>query len=429
MLPTPEKIQIILPIASFICLALGFYKNIYGVVGYFIIMASRMGLLFPELGAIRIELVAAVIVFISMFLKGDAIARIVHQKEYIHNCIILLTLIGLLSMLQAVNIQKSWEFGYLEYLKVFLFYLMLIGSIRTAHDLKIIIWAFVLITVWIAYEPVANYFSGVFIDYDYGPVALGRVGFAAGHVALANTLCQALPIAYFGIKYQSGKVSKTVLISALIFIVVGVVLSKSRGGFIGLVAVALGVIYFSKEKLKTTLLIALIFALSVPLFGEDYLQRISTITHGIHGGRSSSDRYIGLVNGFEMFMKRPLLGVGIGCYAEARRLYFNYYFYAHNLYGELLGELGLASLAWFAWIYLTLKKSQLMKKMLDPLDDKGKFYHDILCGIQLSIALRLVLGNFTHGWYIWFWFMMAALVVGIENILVAQNNKQVEVQQ
>ena len=48
----------------------------------------------------------------------------------------------------------------------------------------------------------------------------------------------------------------------------------------------------------------------------------------------------------------------------------------------------------------------------------------MLTGVQFSIILRLIIGNFTHGWYIWFWFLMAALCVSIENILSKESSTE-----
>lgn len=421
MLPSNESIQIILPIASFIFLAMGFYKNIYGVIGYFIIMASRLGLLYPELGEIRIELIAALIVFSSFLTKTDSLSEIIHEKNIIHKLLIALTIVCFLSMLFAVNIPVSWELGFLEYIKVLLFYLMIIASIKTVSDLKIFTWAFILITVWIAYEPLYNYFSGNYIDHGYGAVAIGSVGAAEGHVALANTLSQAIPITFFWYKYQNTNLQKFLLIIIAGTLAAGVILTKSRGGFIALIAVGMGLIYFSENRRKAILITIVMIIISLPFVGGDYLERISTIGHGIYGSRSSSDRYLGLVNGIDMMVKRPVLGVGIGCYAQARSMYFNYYFYSHNLYGELFGELGIASVVWFLWIYHIFKRSNSIKR---EIISKGynNIYAVLLTGIQIGLFTRLVIGNFTHSAFIWFWFVMAALVVSIDNLVPKQKD-------
>ncbi len=421
MLPDPESIQVILPIASFMFLALGFYNNIYGVIGYFIIMASRMGLLFPELGAIRIELIAAFIVFFSFLTKPDPLSKIIHEKNFVHILLIGLTIVSFLSMLQSVDISVSWKLGYLEYIKAFLFYLMIIGSIRTLDDLKIFVWGFILITFWIAYEPLYNYYSGNYIIESYGAVAIGSVGFAEGHVALANTLCQAIPIAYFWSQTQTNKTLKIISLIALGFIIVGVIASKSRGGFIGLIAITIGIIYFSENRKKAILIAFAIFILSLQFISSDYWDHIGTIRHGIQGSRSSSDRYLGLVNGIDMMIKRPILGVGIGCYAEARSRFFGYSFYSHNLYGELFGELGLSSVIWFLWIYHIFKRSNYLKNIINVNYGKN-FCTYLLNGVQIGLFVRLVIGNFTHSAFIWFWFVMAALVVTMDNLISKQTD-------
>lgn len=414
MLPSHETIKIIIPIVSFTFLVLGFHRNIFGVIGYFIIMATRLGLVYPEMGELRIELIAALVVFISFLTKPDTFSRIVHERNVIHLFLIALTLVSFLSMLFAVNVSISWELGYLEYLKVFLFYLMIVGSIKTVNDLKIFTWAFIFITVWISYEPLYNYFSGNANVQSYGNVAIGSVGDAVGHVALANTLSQAVPLTYYWFKFQNNKLIKILLLIILAYIITGVVFSMSRGGFIALVAVAMGIIYLAENRKTAILVASLIFILSLLFVGGDYWEHMSTISHGIHGSRSSSDRYLGLINGIEMMIKRPLLGVGIGCYAEARSIYFNYNFYAHNLYGELLGELGMASMIWFLWIYHILKRSNHLKKVANT--THNNMYTNLLSSVQVALFMRLVIGNFTHSAFIWFWFVMAAMVIAIENL-------------
>ena len=207
------------------------------------------------------------------------------------------------------------------------------------------------------------------------------------------------------------------MLSLICFMMVGVIFTKSRGGFIGFVAIGLGLIFFSKNRVATFLVMMIAFLVLAVLAGPEYLTHMSTITDGIHGSRSSEDRYIGLRNGIEMMIKRPILGVGIGCYAVARRQYFNYYFYSHNLYGELFGELGLASLAWFYWIYAVFKKTRKLKQGINPDNDKVKLYYNILTGVQLGLFLRLVLGSFSHSAFIWFWFLMAGLTLNMEELV------------
>jgi hypothetical protein len=116
--------------------------------------------------------------------------------------------------------------------------------------------------------------------------------------------------------------------------------------------------------------------------------------------------------------KRPIMGVGIGSYPRARKLYFGYFFWSHNLYGELFGELGLSSFFWFYWIYLVFKKILSLKRKLIEFDDEEtKYIKNTLTGVQLGIIFRIIIGNFTHCAFIWFWFFMAAIVVSVDIII------------
>lgn len=426
MLPSAESIQIILPVAAVLGLLLTFKRTIYGVIAYFIILNAKLGDMYPALGAIRFELVAAVIVLLSIILAGKGLANILPGSNSLNKPFWILFAVGMLSVPQAIDVSVSWENGGYNLLKLALFYVMVLCSINDSGDVKMMLWAFVLITGWMAYDTVSNYFQGVVSTHGYGTVATGRFGAAAGHVALANTLNQSIPLTYYLTHSTKDQKAKIVLYGMLGLAIVAIVLSKSRGGFVGLMVTVMGIAYLSKRRAKTFVLVVPLFFTALALAGQEYLSHISTISEGVHGSRSTSDRYLGLVNGISMMIKRPILGVGIGCYAEARRQYFNYYFYAHNLYGELFGELGLASSAWFLWIYAVFKKSKELKRRIDADPNSQRLLYNVLCGIQLGLVVRLVIGNFSHCAFIWFWFLMASLVVAVENIMTKESKVQME---
>ncbi|MGD9489374.1 MAG: O-antigen ligase family protein [Calditrichaceae bacterium] len=373
--------------------------------------------MYPELGDLRIELIAAIVVFISIAFSEKGFANILTNQNSISRYLWLFFLVGMLSVPQALDVAASWQEGGYELLKMVLFYIMIVSSVQGNEDLKKLVWTFVLMTVWIGYEPVVNYLTGVVIEEDYGAVAIGRFGAAAGHVALANTLNQGIPLIYFSLLYEKRSTRRFILWAALAFVIIGVIVSKSRGGFLGFLAIGAGIIYFTENRGRAIFYFVVVFFVTLPLAGGEYIDHIMSILDGIHGSRSSSDRFLGLINGIDMLFKRPLLGVGIGCFAEARSYYFSYRFESHNLYGELIGELGLSSIVWFIWMYWIFKRASLLKSLLNTENDNHNFYFNMLNGVQLGLFVRLFLGNFTHGSLIWFWFFMAALVSSIDNLI------------
>jgi hypothetical protein len=417
MLPSAESIQIIIPASTVILLVLSIKRPVYGVIAYFIVLNAKIGDMYPVLGAIRFELLTAIFVMGRIVLAGRGLLDVLPRVSRVNSWLWILFFTGMASVAFSLFPAVSWSEGGYFLLKMTVFYVMIVSAVRTSGDLVKFLWAFILVTAWIAYEPVVNYLSGNVDEQLYGAVAFGRFGAATGHVALANTLNQVMPVLVFFAFRNSKGLVKAVSVALLALLVFGVYASKSRGGFLGLMATAAGVVYFSRDRMKAALIAGAFAFVFLGVAAADYLSHMSTITEGVSSSRTIADRYLGLVNGISMMIKRPILGVGIGCYAEARRYYFHYYFYAHNLYGELLGELGLASLAWFTFIYMVYRGASALKRVLNPAWAYDTVYIDILNAIQLSLVVRLLVGNFTHGSLIWFWFLAAALVVVVRNVL------------
>lgn len=413
---------------SCIFLALSLKRSIFGVIAYFIILNAKLGDMYPILGAIRFEFVAAVIVLLSIFLQAHGLQNILPSKNSLNRALWIYFGLGMLSVPLAVDATASWNNGGYTLFKLILFYVMVVASVHDRDDLTKLIWGMILVTGWIAYEPLYNYITGQVVESGYGDIAYGRFGVATGHVALANTLAQAVPVTYYWAISQKSRALKIAAFFFILVLVVGVIISKSRGGFVALAAVAAGVTYLSKDRIRTAAIVAMALVLLLPFAGRDYISRISTIREGVFQSRSTSDRYLGLVHGISMMIKRPVLGVGIGAYAEARRRFFSYNFYSHNLYGELFGELGLASISWFLWIYLIFKRTARLKKKVTGIDPESVKYHNMLCAIQVGLFTRLVIGNFSHCQLIWFWFFMGGLTIGLENIIAMRKEPVIEIE-
>ncbi len=420
MLPPAESIQIILPIVCVLLLVMSLKNPVYGVISYFFVLNAKLGEMYPLLGAIRFELLVAAYVLFRILVSGKGLGNFLPGFNPINKAFWVLFAVGMFSVAFSVNPVVSWNEGGYFLLKITVFYIMIVSTVRSTADLARILWAFILVTAWIAYEPVVNYLSGDVSEQMYGAVAYGRFGAASGHVALANTLNQVIPVLLYFAMTNTKRFVRVTSLMILALLVFGVYASKSRGGFLGLMVTAMGVVYFSRDRLKAGLIAGVFIVFFLTLAASDYLSHMSTIQEGVHASRTTSDRYLGLLNGISMMIKRPVLGVGIGCYAEARRQFFHYYFYAHNLYGELFGELGLASIAWFYLIYLVFRRTGAIKRNLIRGSPRDAFYFNIITAIQLGLFVRLFVGNFTHGSFIWFWFLMAALTVAVQNILLQE---------
>ncbi|HTC48074.1 MAG TPA: O-antigen ligase family protein [Candidatus Aquilonibacter sp.] len=149
-------------------------------------------------------------------------------------------------------------------------------------------------------------------------------------------------------------------------IMVGTIfLSGSRGGMLAIVAelvILSALLVKQKRGMRTAIgigvFLALVGGMLIWIGGSELSQRIASAGPG-HSELSSDIRKYINRDGFRMFMKRPILGWGLGTfpivYPEFRTFYTNFFVNeAHNDYLQLLIEMGLLGFATMLWFVVTL---------------------------------------------------------------------------
>jgi O-antigen ligase len=137
---------------------------------------------------------------------------------------------------------------------------------------------------------------------------------------LALGCVTALPLAYHGLERMSG--ARRWLSGALAALLMSaIVVSFSRGGFLGLVAVSVYCVAASRHRFKASLTLVLAAVLLVTLApiggrkGRSYFDDLKTITETDQGS-AKSRRYLWRA-ATNMWLANPLLGVGGGNFAFA----------------------------------------------------------------------------------------------------------------
>jgi O-antigen ligase len=164
------------------------------------------------------------------------------------------------------------------------------------------------------------------------------------------------------------------LAAAAAAVMVGTVfLSGSRGGMLAIIAELLILAVLTvkqKRSLRTAIgigvFLTIVFALLVWIGGGELSQRIASV--GLSHSEISTDTRIAINrDGLRMFLKRPVLGWGLGTfpvvYPQFRTFYTNFFVnQAHNDYLQLLVEMGLLGFGTMLWFLLTLY-TRAVKKM------------------------------------------------------------------
>jgi len=395
----------------FLMLGMSLLFPYLGLLGYIIIYFLRVGEVYPALGSIRFELLAGVYVLIRMFIAGTPSAARLWSNPTT-KALAAFIMVVFLSVPFAVSPDVSWEWA-IYYLKRFIFAFMVLAAVDTREKLKGFFWTFSLMTCWVALEPFLGYLGGqAFVAQDVFRIR-GSTGYFDNPNALANTTSQALPLLWGLLLSTRSKITKAFLFALGVFCLVLIVMTGSRGGGLGVAVLGGVLVWQSKNRARAGVLGFCAFLFILAIMGPRYRARHGTTLQLGQSDGSAHSRIMGLQHGFSMLVRRPILGVGIGCYPEARSRWFGWGLWAHNHYGQLMGELGLIGTAVWTWLIISIFRNLSNAKILCS-GAGGRSPPDMLAyanAVQALFIMRLVVGMTVHSLYGEVWYVFAAVAV------------------
>lgn len=224
-----------------------------------------------------------------------------------------------------------------------------------------------------------------------------------------------IPFAFYLFLYEKNAVKKIVYASACTLGVVSIIISFSRGGFVGLLCVGFMIWLYSPRKIVTLLLIG---ALTVGFFqfsGEKYLTEMGTITDTEES--TSKQRIETWKSGWYMFLDNPL-GVGgsnfIVRFQEYQTDFFSRGMWgraAHSVWIQLLSELGVFGvLIYGILLFYNLKDIFWLKKFKSSKDKEISFAYYLSLSFFASIIGYFASGSFISVLYYPHYYYLTAMI-------------------
>ena len=197
---------------------------------------------------------------------------------------------------------------------------------------------------------------------------------------LAALIVATLPIAVIQIQTTESRLWKLFCFGGAIAGLIGLIATQSRGGFVGLIIVAIfasltKVRGFSKKRLAALFIIMGIFFIMQA--GTDYKERISTIFEDVSSLQAGSGRMMVWKRGLVIASDHPILGVGPNCFSSAYGRYLDNGLFkgdlwsgastgawkvAHNSFLQVLVEMGIPGfLIFMAIIIYTFRNFKQLK--------------------------------------------------------------------
>ncbi len=395
----------------------------FGLLLYTIVFYSQIAGRYPVLAPFRVEFViGAILLFIIVF---KIINNEIDLKENNLSYAALVFLLACGITIPFAFVKTRALETYIQLLKFFSIYFMIISCINTEEKQKTFFYLYLSMISLLFIEPFILSLKGEGFRYNNHMMRLyGVTGFFEHPNQLGGIVSANLPFFYYMFLYHKSLYSKITFLILICIAVWVVMLTQSRTAFIGVIAFALFVWLLNKKKIFYLIIFIVSATIAWQFAPEQTKSRFSTLGKSVEVITAKEDTFkgdleLGSVNSrfmllkrsFMIFLKNPLLGVGIGCYPSVSGRRWNSWFPTHCLYTQALSEIGLIGTFAFSFVLFKMFKNiKLSKDLLFANNDKTFHYH-LNSALFMFLAIRLVIGLFGHDLYRNWWWLAAGLSV------------------
>jgi O-antigen ligase len=333
----------------------------------------------------------------QLSLEGTLTAR---PREV--NLLLLFALTALLSMPLALNRGEAWDTFVEPFSKAVLMFLVIVNTVRTMRRLR---WMLLLgVSVGCVLSAVAlnDYRRGNFTVEGYR--VTGSIGNLFGNPNdMAIHLITVIPIVV-AFMFGARGLKKLVYAFCLFLLVGGMMVTFSRGGFLGLAggAVVLAWKLGRRNRFAVLALMLVAVVLMVVLAPGGYSARLLSIfDSSLDPVGSSSARQQLLILAARTALLHPLFGVGMGNFhiISIREAV------THNSYTQVASELGMTALVLYMLFVVTpLRRLKRIERATLESRSASSFYY-LAVGMQASLVAYMIgsfFGAIAYQWYVYY---------------------------
>lgn len=371
----------------------------------------------PFLQPLRLPFLMTVAVGLLWLTKGDKRPL----KDPLIRLYVAFTVLVAASALWAVNTYMVFQSTKILLLYLFTVTVPFVAFVKSAEGLGKFfrVWVVIHVLLVLASLGTAGRGSGSFLEDE-------------NDLALAFNMV--IPYAYF--LFQSPRsrgIKKLLLLAAMVILVVGVVNTNSRGGFLGLVTVLGAAVLLSEHRVRNFAIIAVLSGLVALAVPSTYWTEVETISDKEDSTRTGRLHLWAM--GWEIYKDHPVLGVGASNFSrhvfdyeieaaarEGVNAKSHWGVAAHSLYFTLLPEGGtVGSLLYALMAILVVTRARRAKQLLAQVQARAPAPDMAEMGLISKALLSSLLAYFVCGafisvlYYPHFWFLIG-FIISIERL-------------
>ncbi len=318
-----------------------------------------------------------------------------------------LAFISYLALGNRSNIFMSPFMSYLSFILMFFVTVALVDSVRRLrYSVLAIIGALAIASLYLLREWQRNGFRSGY-----------RAGWVSGDANYfgANAIL-ALALAYFLLRTKLPPWQKIFCLGCTGLTALALVVSASRGAFLGICICALFV--FLRSKRKPQLILGGFVIAGLLLISPN--SPIQRILHPEYGDRASTEAHKELFfAGLKVFARHPITGVGLGMFKETMDQMGLFQsrggYIAHDVYVEYAAEMGILGILLFLGIVVTTYRS-LSHIRSEARKRSDEFFFAVTSGMQTGLVGFCVASMFLSAEYqktFWIIIFLSASLPGL----------------
>lgn len=410
-----------------------FISYLIFVISYFLHLSAR----FPFLGLVRFDLLIMALLLVFSIYKIIA-NGLPHHFTNVAKYFYILILYIIITIPFVKWPGSVIRFGLENYLKVIMFFFYSIILIDSKKKLKIFVFVFIACQIFRVFEPLFLHITtGYWGDVAYSMVndrlsGLERLAGAPHDVVNPNQLAwvanTALPFFFYFFIFKQKWWIRIISLTIALAMIYTLLLTGSRSGLLSLIIILLSILFLSEVKpLRIIVALGIFFLvtiLSVNILSPEMKTRyLSIVDHSVEGGDTAAKRVSGLKNTASSILERPIVGHGLNTSQETN---FNFGLGGqptHNLYIEVLQELGLLGfilfLIYIRSIFIILKKLRVVLKTGNHQYD---FDYRLVFALSTWLYMHLFYSVSCFGLASWEWYLIGGIVSVHYDLFIIEND-------
>jgi O-antigen ligase len=373
----------------------------------------------PLLGLVRFDFVLIAILCVLAVLGREKDAHPVLATDKLLRVLIGYVILTIPFVEWPGSVMK---YGLPNLIKAVVFYYFTVSFVKTNRDLKCSLFVFLACQSWRVLEPLYLHLTeGYWGDSAYmaDEQFLNRLSGAPHDVVnpngLAFIVCTLFPFFYYLSELSWKRRITFALVTPLLLYALA--LTGSRSGVVGLGAIFAGILVKSRNRIVVGMLGVLVVVVGYSALALDMKDRyLSIFGEGEKNRATMEGRLEGVKQDFDVMLRRPIFGHGLGTSPEANAHFRGISQISHNLYTEVGQELGLAGLVIFILFAGSITVNFIRASKLYSLQEKVLFSRRVIDAMQVWLLMNIISSFASYGLSSYEWYLFGGLSVVVRRL-------------